>query len=279
MKKKIFIILTIVLLITGIILAIILIPKNTTAPEILGVWWWNDKLDTNTYMDFAKQNSVTEIYYCSSKFDNDTSSFITTAKNNDISVYWLAGEYQWLDDNSNLISKIEKYITYQDTYQNSSYNGIHLDIEPHQNPDFDIRRSDLILSLIQLANTLNTTYPDIEFHYDIPFWLDDEILYNGIIKPAYQHMIDIADRVFVMSYRDTSEKIEEVALDELNYAKSQNKPIMLCVETYSTEGDKVSFMEEGNIAMMSEITKLQKKYMNDIGFAIHHIKSWKELKD
>ena len=33
----------------------------------LGIWWWDDTLD-DTYLNFARDNNVTEIYYCSDDF-------------------------------------------------------------------------------------------------------------------------------------------------------------------------------------------------------------------
>jgi len=196
-----------------------------------------------------------------------------------IDVFWLQGEYQWLDDSSKLLEKLEKYNRYQTENPNCKFAGIHLDIEPHQNPEFGVKRAELIHELIDLAYNLKITYPNIKFDYDIPFWLDDNIQFNNQVKPAYQHMIDIADRVFVMSYRDSAAAIRDIAKDELEYAKSIGKKIILSVETYSTEGDKVSFLEEGKIKMMAELQTLKEEFGDSIGLSIHHIKTWYDLKD
>ena len=122
-------------------------------------------------------------------------------------------------------------------------------------------------------------YIDIEFGYDIPFWLDYDVIVDGITKPAYQHMIDIADRVFIMSYRDTAEKIYDISKDEIEYASSINKSVVLGVETYSEEGDIVSFKEEGKRVMIDEINKLKRIIPNNTGICIHHIKRWYDMSD
>ena len=210
-----------------------------------GVWWWNDSLEYS-FVDFASQNNINQIYYCNSTFDQNTAEFIEYSNNKNIKVFWLAGEYQWLEDNSKLIQKINNYTTYNSSFSNAKFSGIHLDIEPHQHPDFKIKHTDLIHKLINLAHTLKTNYPQISFCYDIPFWLDDNITFNNQTKPAYAHMIDIADGITLMSYRDTAQEIYDVSKDEIEYAISTNKTLTLGVETKSTEGDKVSFMEEGN---------------------------------
>ena len=57
-----------------------------------------------------------------------------------------------------------------------------------------------------------------------------------------------------------------------------NKIINLGVATKSNEGDNVSFQEEGKEVMKQEIEKLRKIIPNNFGIAIHHIKSWFDLK-
>lgn len=242
-----------------------------------GVWWWDDSLE-DKYFDFVKDNEINEIYYCNDDFDDNTSNFIGKAKENNIRVYWLAGEYKWLNDPSNLYEKIDQYIEYQDSHSNKFW-GIHLDIEPHQDPNFDNDRDILITRLIELASELKVKYPNIKFDYDIPFWLDDEIIFNEVKKNAYKHMIDIANRIFIMSYRDTSEEIYEVSKDEIEYAHSEGKVLVLGVETKSNESDKVSFEEEGKEYMYGEIYDLWNKLPSGFGITIHHVKSWYDLKD
>lgn len=251
---------------------------NNQSKAPIGSWWWNDELDVDTYLNFATENNVNEIYFCSSKFNESTKNFIRKANSNNIDVYWLAGEYKWLEDNSKLIKQIENYIKYQNEYKNAQFSGIHLDIEPHQSPNFKTNRSELIYNLIDLANNLKTKYPSIKFDYDLPFWLHDLITYNEQTKPAYEFMIDFANRVFIMSYRDTVEAILDISKEEIDYAKKQEKQLVLCVETYSNEGNNVSFKEEGKQVMQEEINKLKKELPKNFGIAIHHIKTWFELK-
>lgn len=245
--------------------------------DVFGVWWWNDELDSEKYLDFADENKISEVYYCDSSLNESTLEFANLAKERNIKVYLLAGEKEWLNDKTNLDTLIERYIDFQNQ-NNNPLAGIHLDIEPHQFGDFDEKREGYVLKLIELADYLNKTYSDILFDYDIPFWLDDEIYYNSETKPAFKHIIDIANRVFVMSYRDTAEKIYDVGKDEIQYAESISKPLFLCVETYSSEGDSVSFFEEGKDYMNQELEKLREKLKKGHGISVHHIKTWYDLK-
>ena len=82
-----------------------------------------------------------------------------------------------------------------------------------------------------------------------------------------------------MSYRDTKEEMIDVSKDEIEYAKDNNKILYLSAETYSTEGDNVSYLEEGKKYMLNELNKLRDLIPNSFGIAIHNIKSFMELKD
>jgi len=251
-----------------------------TSFSSVGVWWWDDTLD-NKYLKFAKNNRVTEIYYATASFDEKTADFIKRANKYDIRVYFLAGDYKWLTNPDSLHNLINAYQEYQQHYSDYPFAGIHLDIEPHQSSDFETNRIGMITALISLATILDETYPSITFDYDIPFWFDDELTISSssgslVTLPAYAHMINIADRIFIMSYRDSADEIYNASKEELNYAKSINKTIVLGVETGDV-GDNTSFFEEGKQYMHNELDSLQKKLDLGVGISFHHIGSWKRL--
>lgn len=275
MKKLIITIICTVAIIIGIIFTTSL--STHKERNILAVWWWNDQLDTEIYFDYAVKNNITEIYYCNSSFDKNTKDFISLANKKDIKVYFLCGEYQWLENRTNLINKLNSYLEYQNNNSKYKFAGVHLDIEPHQNPNFDTNREILITALIQLVYDLENLYPTINFNYDIPFWFDDEITFNSNTKPAYQHIIDIADKVTIMSYRDTAEKIYSVAKDEIDYALSVKKKVNLAVECGDTGEDIVDFSQEGIQHLNKELKSLRSMLPKGFGIAIHHIKSWYDL--
>ena len=254
---------------------------NSSNKYDIAVWWWDSSLNAETYLTFAQKNNITSIFYCDSSLNQSTSYFINHANKKNIDVYLLAGEYQWLTNSSNLYDLIDRYNQYQINFSKQKFAGIHLDIEPHQDVNFDnpqVRQS-LITNLISLCYNLNQTYPDIYFGYDIPFWLDDEICFNNQILPAYAHMINYADNITIMAYRDCAQDIYNCAFDEIEYAKSINKNLTIGVETKSSEGDKVSFMEEGKAFMNRELEKLKLMLPSNFKIAIHNIKDWYDMKN
>ena len=243
--------------------------------HVRGVWWW-DKTLGREYLDFAVENGINEIYYCDSSFNEKTENFINQAQREGVKVYLLAGECEWVLDDTSLRQLIINYIAFQET-TSCQFAGIHLDIEPHQLSEWDSDRADLLLGLITLVDTIKAEFPDISFTYDIPMWFDDMITYKGVSKEAYKHIIDYADRVFVMSYRDKVEDIYEGFKDEYLYGYDNNTPVIFSVETASAE-DNVTFKEEGGeeLERALDIMLLQVDE-NLSGGAIHDIKSWYDL--
>ncbi len=246
--------------------------------QVFGVWWWDSSLG-DEYLTFAKNNGVNEIYYCENNLDEKSSRFIESANKLDIKVYWLIGDVDWLHNYNLLYDEIERYIEYNKNNSSNQYSGVHLDIEPHQDDNFDNDRYMLIYNLIEIANNLQIKYPNIKFDYDIPFWLEDEIDFNGVKKSAYKHLFDISNRIFLMSYRDSCEGMLDVSKEEISYATEINKTVVLGAETAkSSEGDNITYYEEGFSYLKSQINLLKSKLPKNSGVSIHHILSWYQLK-
>ena len=282
MKKTIIIITAVAVLIAlslGLGLGLTLNKGETAvdAKQTIGVWWWDNRLD-DTYLDFAASQGVTEIYYYASSFSERISDFIGRANKKNIKVYWLTGKYEWIENPDPLYELISEYETFQSTSGYNCFSGIHFDIEPHQHPDFETKRTQLISSFVLLAKTLAETYPEFHISYDLPFWLEDEIAVGGVTKPAFQFIIDYASSVTLMSYRDSADGVLSVSEEEIEYAKKTGKTLNLGVETGENSDDIVTFFEEGSAYMTAQLKCVRAAIPSPFGIAVHHVKSWKELK-
>ncbi len=278
MYITIFAVISAVIIATIIIVTARLCAKNENTIDvkpITGVWWWDNRLD-DSYLDFACKNGVTEIYYYASSFTDKLGDFIGKANDKNVRVYWLCGKYEWIEDPDTLYGKIDEFLEFQSESEHK-FSGIHFDIEPHQHPDFDSERDRLITAFAELAISIKVKYPNISTAYDIPFWLHDEITINGVIKPAYAFIIDNANSVTVMSYRDSAEAVYECAREETEYAVAVGKTLNLGVETSENEDDIVTFYEEGAEYMNDQISELRKILPKNFGVAVHHIRTWREL--
>ena len=246
---------------------------KTKVKFVHGVWWWDYSLD-ETYLDFAIDNKINEIYFCDENFNN--LQIVQLMNKNNIDVYWLIGEKEWILDFDGVTNIIEKYVN----HSGGLYSGIQLDVEPHQFDDFEQNRTTYIYNLIDMAHYLKQIFPTIKFDYCIAFWLDDEITYGGVTKPAYKHMIDVANRVILMSYRDSATGMIDVAKEEIEYAKATGKSLVLGAETSkSDEDDVVTYFEEGKRYMQEQLKIVENTLPKNFGISIHHVATWKQLKD
>ena len=282
-KQLIFIIISIisVFVLIAVISPIILSKLHNDTPEKLantiGVWLWDENAD-DKYLTFAKENQVDEIYFCDSSFSDNTIQFIEKANNLGMKVYFLCGEYQWIEDSTNLKNLINQYIEFNAQNPNKSFAGIHLDIEPHQHPNFQNNKTLYLQKYIELVYDITTTFSTINFDFDIPAWFNTIISFDNRVQEAYMYVFDYADRVFVMSYRDTAETIISFASDEIDYARLTHKKLFLCVET-GNEEDKVTFKDETKEYMYAELNKLKELLNQEYGISIHHLKTWYDMKD
>ena len=257
--------------------------------DTVGVWWWARSTNINgPYLDFLARNGATEIYFSSSVFGQETSDFIARAFEKGIKVYWLQGDHTWIHDDSVFRDRYAQYLVYQaNAPENRRFAGVHIDVEPHQDPLWRADRENrpmLLRKFLDFVMNLRRDFPNEHFDFDIPFWLSDDIEYRGQMVPLHQAIIREADRVFIMSYRDSAERIFNLRTvsDQIEFARSLGKPIFLSAESSNPpEGNTViSFRDRGKRAMYEELNKL--KYMvnyENFGIAIHHARTWYNLKD
>jgi hypothetical protein len=264
--------------------------SGSTAGPIhpLGVWWWHgDLIRDHRYLDFAVQNHVDEIYLARPEqdvedFGPEIEAFIETAKTRGIKTYLLLGfghityEYKRLQDALNLYKDYQNRVS-----EDRRFAGIHLDIEFHaDHPDWEntAKQAEILAEYLDLIVRLRSEISG-PMEIDIPAWFDRRLSYNGEEKPLYQILIDLVDRVFVMSYRNTATGMYEIAKEEIAYARWVNKPLMLGAELDKDEQwDHVSYFGKSS-AYLFEQLNLLKDMVNypGAGISIHHMKTWHDL--
>lgn len=280
MKKKIIFISVSILLIFSILLTSLLISKKEDKKEkTFGVWCWQSGA-TLENLNFAKSQGVNEIYYSAKDFNKETSTFIKNAKVKGMKTFYLFGDKDYVFNYELATDKIDLYLEFNKTSK-YKFSGLHLDVEPHQFDDFNEKRDYYAQKYVDFVYFLRSAYPTLHLDFDIPFWLDNKVTLNGQETEGYKALIDLATRVFVMSYRDSAESIYSISKEELSYAKEKKKSIVLGVETkdLGTEQNYVTFYCEGRARLKNELKKLDKLIDCDYGISVHHLKSWQELKE
>ncbi len=142
---------------------------------------------------------------------------------------------------------IQNIIQYQQSAEPAAqFYGIHLDIEPYLLPGFgSARQSWFLQNLLEVFAECASLARSarLVIGADIPAWLDAPnelthqravIPWNGVTKPAYQHILDIMDFVVLMDYRTgaTDEGgVVSQAVNELRYAAEVRKGVFVGLET------------------------------------------------
>lgn len=229
----------------------------------LAVWWWDARIlkkpkEKQSYLDFLEKNSVNTIYLCFPSFpQEEMEDFVRLAGQKGMGVCLLSGDSSFINKGSEgAQAVVDEFLTYQSSApEDARFEALHLDVEPHQRQDFGENRQE-ILQLY--AEYVERTARQIrgageKLEWDVPFWFDDFYVTNsaGEEQALLSLLCDNADTLCLMSYRDTAEEILGVSEKEIALCAEKGCKVICGVETHSTEGDHVSFMEEGKGGCMN----------------------------
>lgn len=260
-------------------------------------WLWNTSLiasEPAQILSFLKEQGVSLLYLqIDTKQPLSTyQTFIREARLGGIDVHALGGSPSWglADKRQNVLALVNWVHAYnQLAASDEKFTGIHLDIEPYLLPEWKADQPAVIrqwMQNVEAYTDLARQKPGLEIGCDIPFWLDKLALPDSPGTELGQWLIGKHDLVAIMSYRDRAEgpnSITSLAAEELGWGDGLGKTIYLGVETkQSSEGDFVSFYEEGLQQLNQEVAKLPALVGNHPsygGVAVHSYEHWKALKE
>ncbi|MNU54674.1 hypothetical protein D3C71_437320 [compost metagenome] len=253
-------------------------------------WLWDTTLikqSGSTVLTFYKNQGVNVIYLQINRKINISyyKNFIRQATAQGIEVHALDGNSTWaLTSQRTQLTTLLKWIeNYQATAAvNEKFKGIHVDIEPYLLPDWNTNQQSIITQwqsnvqyMVQRANDLK-----LPIAADLPFWLYTIKVPDGT-STLSSWMLKQYNSVTLMSYRDTSDGIFNAAKVILEEGAALSKKVFTGVETNNTsEGDFISFYEEGADYMNQELDKLvllTSSYTSFAGIAVHDYYGWKAL--
>lgn len=262
-------------------------PQQASTSFSLGTWLWNSWLivsSKDSIMDYLISYGYTELYL---QIDSSIQAryykdFISSASQKGIKVYALSGSHKWIWQNNraefyNFISWVESYN--KEALPQERFEGIHLDVEPYLTAEWNTDRSYAILSYQNFVEdaVLQGTRLNLPVVFDIPFWFD-EIFYSNEYGSGNlaNFVISKASWTNIMAYRDKSNDIIAISKVEADLSKALGKRLVISVEIQaSSEGDFVTFYEEGFSYMYDELSKVQNYYItngyNNTSFAVHHL--------
>lgn len=271
-----------------------LFPGNEAKAEgyTKATWLWNTvliKTEAKEMLKFSADHGVRTIYL---QTNSDISasyykSFIKQAGALDIRVDALSGAPSWGLTSERY--KITSFLDWVKAYQNGAaedekFQGVHVDIEPHVLPQWKSDQTSVIRQWQENVQYLtdNVREMNLPVAADIPFWLCNYTTADGT-STLSRFMISQYDAVAIMSYRDTADGIYSTAKRELEEANYLGKPAFASVETKpSSEGEFITFYEEGKAYMDSQLGKLQQLAQVNTSFAgvsVHDLDGWRSLND
>jgi hypothetical protein len=284
-----------------------------SANTIKGMWVWNYSTAVATLearsnlIDFAKTNNVNLLYVNTGvvlpQYPKEFSALIEQAHANGIQVYALDGDSSWAltANHSIALNRIQEVFDFNKAYPNTTFDGIQHDIEPYLLPEWTTDQNGTANQFLQLLqesqDKIKNSGTGIQFTVCIPFWYDEAnppltVTYNGISKPLDYHILDIADSVVVMDYRDSAGNTtanQDGQIDhgkqEVAYAASIGKKAIIGAETMRPDGngipDYVTYFDNGKAYMNAELQKVTDSFGSSPGFggiAIHHYDSYVLMK-
>ena len=286
------------------------------------MWVWNfdileDAAKQDEFFDFVAEKNVNTLYMNTGSDDSGVSrvvghpeeykAFNKRAHEMGVKVEALDGAMEWVREENHEIplSKIREVIAYNDGASAlEKFDGIHHDNEPYTLPEWDSSTTEVATAYLDLckASYALTSANNLTYAVDIPFWYDSlsataNLQYEGVTKGLNYHIIDIVDYVGIMAYRDTALGTDGIIYhteDEVKYAAYNGKEAVIGVETYDVPDyeanpPKVTFYQEGEAYMNTEIGKVIDHYKNAFnrldnhaapgfkGIAIHYYDTYKDL--
>lgn len=178
---------------------------------------------------------------------------------------------------------------------NEQFDGAHFDNEPWSLPQWSTDPAGTLQQYLTLsseyvqmrdaAGSSMTVGADTAFILAATqFPYINNTLWNGVTKPAHQHVQDIYDAVTLMDYRDFALGIDGIdfhAQPWLDYGDLVGKPVEIGVETSGPQSpEKVTFFDEGIAFMETELALAEAQFLprpSFDGFTIHHLGSFEPL--
>ncbi|HEY2379613.1 MAG TPA: hypothetical protein VGK48_00405 [Terriglobia bacterium] len=169
------------------------------------------------------------------------------------------------------------------------FDGINIDLEPYLLDDWESQREirmrqylELSEQWMQIKAKMKSTIP---VGSTLPFWFDaiKDVWWNGKQQSLNQHVQNIYDYVAVMDYRNFAAGPDGMiaqAIDELAYADTIRKKIIIGIDTQPESPVKITFAGASPAYMESQLGLAEMEFSahpSFSGFAIHNLSSYWNL--
>lgn len=260
----------------------------------LGTWMWNvmDIWQIDEALAFLKSHHVTQVYLSYSEVMPMAQyrAFVSALAEAGIGAAVIGAVAEWVTPRGR--KGRDAFAAWLHEYQagcgrdSERFYGIHLDIEPHQLPDWQENEAlvhQQYADFLVWASAL-CREEGVALEADIPFWFDG--LYaelNGERLSLGEIALRLCDATLLMSYRDNAPGVLACGDVLMPLAKRLGKKLVYGVETGKIYEDiNITFHHLGTARMYRELRRLdalveQDERTGEIGYAIHYYDSWRRL--
>ncbi|GED68293.1 hypothetical protein BRE01_19950 [Brevibacillus reuszeri] len=267
---------------------------DVPSDRYMGTYIWRAETirsEKDEILSFAKENDVNLLYV---RIDMEQPitmyrEFVKEAKAAGIEVHAMGGHPIWaLTESRGKILKLVNWVKAynQQVSPSEQFRGVHLDIEPYVMP---VWREDKEAVLRQWMGNIEVFVEatkdgtNLETSVDLAAWLDKTPTPGQEDKPFSHWMIEQLDHTTLMAFRDHAAGIIGLVENQMKFAQTINKKLVVAVETKeSHEGDFVTFFEEGRSEMNRQLRLVEQaleRYSSYTGQAIHAYEYWKDSKE
>ena len=238
-----------------------------------------DSAEKARFFAFADKYDVREIYLEANTLIVENperlQAFIAEALDRGVKVALLFGNHRWIypENQAEAVAWTARAARFVESlYRDGRPRPfrIHFDIEPHGLPDWNRNLQLRSNQFLDLLNKLKVAKgPHLKMAVDIPFWYDTKVVSrNGASRPLSEWVIDKADWVSMMNYRDTTARVIEGARSEIAYAGRKGKNVVVGVSAQCGGSDmRITFCDEGGAAMAEALSGVRAAFAGKAGFA------------
>ncbi|SFQ15007.1 hypothetical protein [Salibacterium halotolerans] len=250
--------------------------------------------EEDSIIEFAKEKNINLLYtrLDLSRPHSAYSNFVEKANAEGIEVHAMGGHPSWAlkEEESRMLNLVNYVKEYNDSVEEGQkFAGIHLDIEPYTEPSWAENQQDILsqwMDNIELFVKETKRETNLEASMDLAMWFDTTKTPGQPDKSFSEWVISKMDHTSVMAFRDKAEGsggILDMARNEIEYAESVNKEVIISVEIKENEANpQISFHDEGASFMEAQLDIVDNRltsYSSYQGYVVHAYRYWKNQKN
>lgn len=216
--------------------------------------------------------------------------FIHAATGHGLRIHALSGDPSFTlpDKHERAIFRVDAILAFnRDAEPSERFSGVHFDIEPHGLKEWKgaplATKCQLLTHLVEvsvkMAERIRRESPDLAFGADVTWWFDKRnpdgstaypVTFRGVTKDATKHLLDVADNLGIMSYRNTVEGrngIISLVSQTVPYAGQVGSRAFVGVKMADIGPSAESFFGSTESEMAAALQPLLQAYADQPGFA------------